>query len=132
MHELSFVRGIGRLLVVLRTAVVGLIGLKLQRDTVGLLHILRILLPLLLPIIQRRHRDFRVFRVGVMHHFRVVPQRPLYEPLRVGQPFDLQKAVLGPLRSSIRTTLLSTDDQLLVEESEEAVHGSIGKRCVQS
>ena len=68
-----------------------------------------------------------------MHRLRVVPQRLLHEPLRVGQPFDdLQKAVLGPLRSSIRTTLLSTDDQLLVKESEEAVHGSIGKRCVQS
>ncbi len=39
--------------------------------------------PLLLPIIERRHGDFGVFRVGMMHRLGIVPQRLLREPLRV-------------------------------------------------
>jgi len=53
---------------------------------------LRILLPILFPIIQRRHGDFGVFRVGMMHRLRIVPQRLLCEPLRVAA---LQRAMLS-------------------------------------
>jgi hypothetical protein len=39
-------------------------------------------LPLLLPVVERRHGDLGVFRVGVVHGFGVVPQGLLSEALR--------------------------------------------------
>ena len=62
-------------------------------------------LPLLLPIIQRRHRDLRVLRVGMMHRLGIVPQRLLREPLRIpalqrplrpGIPIRMQRHPLDP------------------------------------
>jgi hypothetical protein len=40
--------------------------------------------PFFFPIVQRRHSDFGVFRVGMMHRLGIMSQRLLCEPLRVG------------------------------------------------
>jgi len=43
---------------------------------------LRIFPPILLPIIQRWHGDFRVLRMGPMHGLGIMPQRLLRKPFR--------------------------------------------------
>ena len=60
----------------------------------GLHAALRIFLPILFPISQRRHGDFRVFRISPMHRLGVVAQRLLREPLR-------ETAFQRPLRPRI-------------------------------
>jgi hypothetical protein len=64
---------------------------------------LRIFLPVLFPIRQRRHGDFRVFRIRPMHRLGVVPQRLLREPL-LQLPF--QPRAIRPV-GNLRETLLS-------------------------
>ena len=59
------------------------LGLEIHRNHLGLLHALRVLLPLLLPVVQGRHSHLGVFRVGVVHGFGVVPQGLLREALGV-------------------------------------------------
>ena len=55
---------------------------KIHRQQFGLHAALRILLPILFPTRQRRHGDFRVFRIRPMHRLGIVAQRLLCEPLR--------------------------------------------------
>jgi hypothetical protein len=57
---------------------------------------------ILFPIRQRRHGDFRVFRVGMMHRLGVVPQRLLREPFR-------EAAFQRPLRPRIPITAKYTN-----------------------
>ena len=50
---------------------------EINRQQLELHAALRILLPILFPIIQRRHGDFGVFRAGMMYRLGIVPQRLL-------------------------------------------------------
>ena len=68
--------------------------LEIHRHQLWLHTALRIFLPILFPIIQRRHGDFGVFRVRMMHRLGIVPQRLLREPLRVA-------ALQSPFRPGI-------------------------------
>jgi hypothetical protein len=56
---------------------------EIHRQQLWLHAALRIFLPILFPIIQRRHGNFRVFGIRPMHRLGIVPQRLLREPLRV-------------------------------------------------
>ena len=56
--------------------------LEVNGDNLRLLCGERIFLPLLLPVVERRHGDLSPFGVGVVHGFGVVPQRLLSEALR--------------------------------------------------
>ena len=61
---------------------------------------LRIFLPILFPIRQGRHGDFRVFRIRPMHCLGVVAQRLLREPLR--EPAQLPVPMRDKLQADRR------------------------------
>ena len=60
-----------------------LLGLEIHRHHLRLLQPLRVLLPLLLPVVQRRHDNLGVPGVGVVDRLGVMPERLLGETFRI-------------------------------------------------
>jgi hypothetical protein len=76
--------------------------LEIHQQQFGLHAALRIFLPILFPIRQRRHGNFRVFRIRPMHRLGVVSQRLLREPFR-------ETAFQRPLRPRIPVAIQRFD-----------------------